>query len=81
MNEVNGTRYFAWHWEYDECRAWHGEPDPAVSNVPLLFSFLGGETGFITDSISQATRVSGVAGDFTNADLTPVIMKILSKTR
>jgi len=81
MGEHDGTRYLTWHWETEKYKGWHGEPDPEVSKVPLVFAFPGGDVSFINTAINAATRVSSREDDFTNADLTPIILKVLEQTR
>jgi hypothetical protein len=49
--------------------------------VPLIFAFPGGSLNFIQQSASEAQRVSPQPGDLTNADLTPIILEVLDKTR
>ena len=66
---------------HEKCKAWHGEPDPEVSKVPLVFAFPGGDVGLINTAINNATRVSNRTDDLTNADLTPIILKVLEETR
>ena len=81
FGEKDGTRHIGWHWDFERYRGWHGEPSEAVSRVPLIFAFTGGELDFINQAIQDAERVSDVPGDITNADLTPIILKILERTR
>lgn len=77
------NRHLAWHWEAEQFKGFHGEPDPTSSKVPLVFAFPGGNTEFISSAINDPDRgrVSLLSDDFTNADLTPILMMIIESLR
>ena len=76
-----GTRYIGWNWDVEKCKAWHGEPDPPVSRVPLVFALPEADMGLVRSAVENRAEVSSRTGDFTNADVTPIIMQVLGETR
>ena len=59
----------------------HGAPDETVSEVRLVFASLGGALSLLSAAIAEAVRAGGTSDDFTNGDLTPIILKLFEETR
>lgn len=80
---MNGedNRYLGWHWEGEKFKGFHGEPDASSSKVPLVFAFPGGDLDFIEAALNDSSNRVAVNGDYTNADLTPLLMDLIKQTR